>query len=345
MSETAPRPRSVTLACVYGGLGGVLTTIILAQTLSRWGSLEMQETLRSSLAQVGASVDLDTILPVLRWAVMVMLVGAIAAAVFAVYAARGHQASRIGLSVLAGLAAITFTFAGVSGLVPAVFAAIVLYLLWNRPARHWYAVVNGRTPLSLGAAPAVAPPVAPGPTQPGASPTAPTPTAPTPTALQPPPYDPAQHAGIAAGPVAGPRPRPVRIALAVAGLGSLIGAGVSGLFLLAVVLLRDQIVAQYAESDLLRKELDSAGMSAEQLVTLGTGIFAAWFIVSVCGIVATVWAASGRRSGWWALVVISVLTAGVAALGLPIGAVWIVGAIIVVVQLARVESKAWFRRA
>lgn len=340
MSETAPRPRSVTLACVYGGLGGVLTTVVLAQTLSGWGSLEMQETLRSSLEQVGASVDLDTILPVLRWAVLAMLVGAIAAAVFAVYAARGHQASRIGLSVLAGLAAITFTFAGVSGLVPAVFAAIVLYLLWNRPARHWYAVVNGRTPLSLGAAPSVAAPPALGPTQ-----VSPTPAGPTPTGPQPPPYDPAQHAGIAAGPVAGPRPRPVRIALAVAGLGSLIGAGLSGLFLLAVLLLRDQIVAQYAESDLLRKELDSAGMSAEQLVTLGTGIFAAWFVVSVCGIVATVWAASGRRSGWWALVVVSVLTAGVAALGLPIGAVWIVGAIIVVAQLARVESKAWFRRA
>lgn len=336
---STPRPRSVTLGCVYGGLGGALTSVVLFETLQGWGSIEMQEALRRSLDQVGADVDLDALLPTLRWAVMGLLVAAIAATVFAFYAARGHQASRIGLTVLAALAAVTFVFSGVAGLLPAVLSALVVYLLWSAPAREWFAVVNGRTPLSLGAEPSVPA---------GAAPTSFAPVAPhrqyEQSAVPPPPaYDPAQYPEHAVAPVAG-RPRPVTLALVLSAAGHAVGAALSGLVVLILLALRDDVVAQYESNEFLRRQLDSAGLTAEQMVTFGAWLFGAWAVVSLLGLAATAWAAMRRPAGWWALLVMSVLAAGVAAFGLPVGLVWIVGAIVVIVQLSRPEAKEWFRR-
>ncbi|GAA2086063.1 hypothetical protein IDH50_07585 [Aeromicrobium tamlense] len=333
---STPRPRSVTLACVYGGLGGVLATVALYETLANWGSIEVQEALRSGLEPLGA--DPSAVLPTLRWIVMGLLVCSIAATVFSFYAARGHQQSRIGLSVIAGLGAVTFLATGAAGILPAVLGSLIVYLLWSAPARQWFAVVNGRTPLSLGTEPSVS--GAPAEFRPTPQSSAGQP------AVQPPPYDPAQHAGLPQQPVApAGRPRPVGLALIIAGLGSLFGALGSGLVLLALVAMRDQVIAQYDDNDLLRGQLDSAGISAEQMVTIGTWLFGSWLVVSVLGLVATAWAASGGPMGWWALIVVSVLTAGIAALGLPVGLLWILGAIVVIVQLSRPEAKEWFRRA
>lgn len=331
---STPRPRSVTLACVYGGLGGVLATFALYETLANWGSIEIQEALRSGLEPLGA--DPSAVLPTLRWIVMGLLVCSIAATVFSFYAARGHQQSRIGLSVIAGLGAVTFLATGAAGILPAVLGFLIVYLLWSAPARQWFAVVNGRTPLSLGTEPSVA--GAPAESLP-VGPSAGRP------AVPPPPYDPAQHAGLPQPVAQAGRPRPVGLALIIAGLGSLVGALGSGLVLLALVAMRDQVIAQYDDNDLLRGQLDSAGISAEQMVTIGTWLFGSWLLVSVLGLVATAWAASGGPMGWWALLVVSVLTAGIAALGLPVGLLWILGAIVVIVQLSRPEAKEWFRRA
>ena len=335
---STPRPRSVTLACVYGGLGGILAAFSLYGTLQNWGSIEIQESLRSSLEPVGA--DADAILPILRWICMGLLVAAIAATVFSFYASRGHQASRIGLTVLAGLAALGFLLTGVGGLLPAILGILVVYLLWTAQAREWFAVVNGRTPLSLGTTPSVPPAGA-------AQGSAPAPS----TAFsgsQPPPYDPAQHAQYSqqvAAPVTQGRPRPVTVALLVSGIGSLIGAMASGLVLLALVAMRDEVIKQYEQNELLRDQLESAGVTATQMVTLGSWLFGGWLVVSLLGLAATVWAASGHRLGWWALVVASVVTAGSAAVGLPVGIVWMLGAIVVIFQLSRPEAKAWFSRA
>lgn len=337
---STPRPRSVTLACVYGGLGGVLASVALYEALAGWGSIEVQEALRQGLEPLGA--DPDAVLPTLRWLVMALLVGSIAATVFSFYAARGHQSSRIGLSVLAGLGAVSFLATGVAGLLPAILGLLIVYLLWTAPARQWFAVMNGRTPLSLGTSPSV--PSAPAqfqatgqvdqPGQPGQP-------------VQPPPYDPAQHAahpqpGVVS---ATARPRPVGLALLISGIAYLIGAMGSGVVLFALVGLRDEVIAQYEQNDLLQGQLESAGITAAQMVTIGTWLFGGWLVVSLLGLAATAWAASGAPLGWWALIVVSVVTAGFAALGLPVGLVWILGAIVVIVQLSRPEAKAWFRRA
>lgn len=328
---STPRPRSVTLGCVYGGLGGAITAVLLIQALSNWGSIAMQDALHAGFEKVGSDVDVAAILTPLRWLATVLLIASIAAAVFAVYAARGHQASRIGLSVLAALACLGSLLSGLTGVFTAVISALVVYLLWSAPARHWYAVVNGKVPLSLGVEPSGTTPT------PVVSPPSydlPRPVPHQPGTVAPPPYDPtAQRAA---------RPRPVTIALAVAGIGSIIGAVLSALALVLVVALRAPIVDQYAASPFLRDQLESSGMSAEQVVTLATWLFGAWLAVSVLGLVAVAWAATGRRSGWWALVVTAVVVAGTAALGLPLGAVWIVGAIVVVVQITRPEARAWY---
>lgn len=336
---STPRPRSVTLACVYGGLGGVLASIGLFETLQNWGSMEVQDALRSSLEPVGA--DADEVLPALRWIVMVLLVGAIAATVFSFFTAKGHQSSRIGLSVLAGLAAVAFIVTGVAGILPAILGMLVVYLLWGAPAREWFAVVNGRTPLSLGTTPSAS--------HDGGVPAAQPPTSapvhsPAPGS-QPPPYDPNQYTHHVAPVRATGRPRPVGIALVVAGAGSLFGALGSGVVLLALVALRDEVTQQYADNDLLKSQLESAGLTADQMVDIGTWLFAGWLVVSLLGLAATAWAATGRASGWWALVVVSVVTAGFAALGLPVGLLWILGSIVVIVQMSRPEAKAWFRKA
>lgn len=336
MSSSAPppRPRSVTLGCIYGGLGGVLATVTLFQTLQTWGSLEMQEAVESGLQQLGASADVETLLPTLRWIAMGLLVAAIAATVFSFHAARGHQASRIGLTVLAAMAGLTFAMSGVAGLLPAIMAGLIIYLLWSASARQWYAVVNGKTPLSLGTSPSV---TAGGPANRDLP--------------APPPYDPAMHPDhppsqlTQSTPQRAGRPRPVWLALLIAGLGSAVGFLGSGLTLLVLVVLRDEMIDQYSSNELLKNQLESAGLTADQMVTVGTWLFSGWVVVSLLGLVATAWAATGRMAGWWALLAVSVLTAGLAAPALPIGLVWILGAIIVIVQLSRPETKAWFRRA
>ncbi|MFS0883781.1 hypothetical protein [Aeromicrobium sp. 179-A 4D2 NHS] len=342
---STPRPRSVTLGCVYGGLGGALTAVMLFETLQGWGSIEMQEALRSSLDQVGADIDLDGVLPALRWVVMGLLVAAIAAAVFAVYAAKGHQASRIGLSVLAGLAGVTFLLTGIVGILPALLAALIVYLLWSAPAREWFAVMNGRTPVALGAEPSF------GAGPPPAAPAAGAPVAPHRQDAQeasiplPPPYDPAQHPQHATAAPAAGRPRSVTLALVLSGVAHAIGAVLCGLVSLVLIGARDEVVDQYERSELLRNQLDQAGLTAEQMVTAGAWLFGAWTVVSLLGLAATGWAATRRPAGWWALLVVTVVTAGLAAFGMPVGLVWMVGAIAVIVQLSRPEAKAWFRGA
>lgn len=330
---STPRPRSVTLGCVYAGLGGLLASISLFQLLHGWGSIQTQEALRDALSQLGADADADRVVPALRWAVTVMLVAAIAGTVFAVFAARGHQASRIGLTILAATAIAVLALTGLAGLLPAVLAALVIYLLWSAPARAWFAVVNGRTPLSLGAAPTAARHESPAPDAPGAGASSPVPPP------RPPVYDPSlypHHVRRSA------RPRPVTVALLVAGIGSIVGALVSTVGLATLVLRREEVVRQYAQSDLLSRQLDSAGVTADQLVSVATALFAIWLVISVLMLAAAAWATSGRRSGRTALLVASVLTAIAAVGGLPLGAVWVIGSIVVIVQLSKAESRSWF---
>ncbi|HPU12861.1 MAG TPA: hypothetical protein PLQ19_03615 [Aeromicrobium sp.] len=331
MPETPPRPRSVTLGCLYGGIGGVMTAILMFEALSSWGSIEMQEALNKSLADVGLKTNIDDLLPTLRWFAIALLIAAIAAAVFSVFAARGDQTSRIGLTVLAVAGGVISMFAGVAGLFAVAISILIVFLLWNEPARSWFAVVNGKVPLQLGAAPALG--VA-GPVQPSA------PTNQPAGAVAPPPYVPAQAAPTTQP---GAMPKPVKIALLTAGIGSFIGASLSALLLLVLVVLRDEIVAQYRVSPMLAEQVKTSGISPSQLVTVVTGVMALWLVVSILTLAAAALAATRRRSGWLALLIATLVTAGAAAIGLPLGLIWLLGAIVVIVQLTRPEAKAWFQ--
>ncbi len=302
------------------------------ETLASWGSIEMQEALESTLESAGVKANIDQLLPTLRLFAFAMLVAAIAATVFAVFTAKGHQPSRVGLSALAVLAAMVSLFAGVAGLFMVAICGLILFLLWNEPARIWFAVVNGKVPLELKAQPSLGamPPAGQSPDQ----------AAPGVVHVAPPAFDPVAHVA-----ASGAMPSPVRLALLIAGIGSLFGAALSGLVLAVLVGLRDEVVKQYENSPMLSEQLGAAGLNASQLVSLATGIFAMWLIVSVLSLGAVAWAATSKRSGWWALIVMMVITCGVAAVGLPLGLIWLIAAIAVIVQLTRPEAKAWFNRA
>ncbi len=143
MSAT-PRPRVVTLACLFAGVSAFLLLLQLIQVLSDWGTIEMQDGLKPPLAELrdqGFDVTMGELLTSLRWVGLASVLLLVAALVFAVYAARGDQVSRIGLSVLAVVTALMMPAFIVLGLLlpAAVIVGAAGALWWSPDARQWYA--------------------------------------------------------------------------------------------------------------------------------------------------------------------------------------------------------------
>ncbi|EFQ82199.1 Tat pathway signal sequence domain protein [Aeromicrobium marinum DSM 15272] len=143
------RPPAVTLACVFIGVSGLLLLVNLISALTSWGSLELQEAVQSELDSglLGdQDLSLATALEVLRYALLVLVVVAIAATVLAFATARGDRAARLVLTVLCGLGAVVFALSGFVGLLPAIFLAGSAFVLWSPESRVWFDVTNDRTP-------------------------------------------------------------------------------------------------------------------------------------------------------------------------------------------------------
>ena len=96
---------------------------------------------------------------------------------------------------------------------------------------------------------------------------------------------------------------------------------------------------------MLAKQIETSGVSASQLVTLVTAVMALWLATSLLTLAAVAFAATGKKAGRWVLLTATLVTAGAAAIGLPLGLIWLLGAIVVIVQLTRPEAKAWFQSA
>ena len=123
MSAT-PRPPAVTLACVFVGFSAFVLLLSLVQTLSEWGTIEMQNGLEPTLTTLrerGFDLSMGELLGTLRWVGLVCVLVLVAAVVFAVYAARGDQVSRIGSTALAVLTGLLLVPFGWLGLLQAVF--------------------------------------------------------------------------------------------------------------------------------------------------------------------------------------------------------------------------------
>ena len=320
MSAT-PRPRVVTLACVFVGFSAFLLLLDLIQALSNWGTIEMQDGLKPSLSVLrdnGFDVTMGELLGALHWFGLACVLLLVAALVFAVYATRGDQVSRIGTSALAVVIGLLIVPFGWLGLVQALFLLAAASMLWSADARQWYATRQApegeAAPAVSGGAEARPDPWA---TQVPSVPPVETPIAPAPTT----------H-----------RPRAVLAAGLVTVIGSSLVGGLSAIYLLIYGFARDeyvQVVKDGPFSDIYSPgELDTALRAAFWATLVLIPLAAA-------GLAAGISLLARQRVGRAATLALSWLTAAVGVVLVPFGLLGTGAAVAVIILLNRDESRAW----
>lgn len=322
----------MTSACLFVGLSSLLLLWFSISSLTSWNSLEVQEGLTGVLEDIDvAAVGLTVqgTIDGLRTVLMVATVPLVAGVVFAVYAFRGHEQSRIWLTVIAALTALAFTVTGgLIGLIPAAFAVYAVVQLWSRDSRRWFALVNDRDlPHELRDDPpasstrASAPTAADGPSRP----------------------DPFASAGAVATTDASPArsgpPSAVRTAALVTAIASGAAAVFSSTYLAIYLLARDSLIQVQADSPFSSVADTSDAEIAAALRTVAV-LSAVALGLGLAAVAASVQLVRGRRSGLLGLVVLSgaAIVLGVFTL---IGIPWAGAAVWVLVLLRRPEVRAW----
>ncbi len=333
MAARPARPPALTLTCVFVGVGCALILIDLVSTLSSWGSIELQDAVRDALAQEPfreAGIGLDQALDYLRYAAYLGVVLAASGLVFAVYTARGHRASRICLTVLCGLAFLTFAAIGFAGLLPAAFAGVCAWSLWTPDARRWFDQLDGRAPAAPAGAAAAS--LRPGGSQ-------------DPFAAHPASSDVTpvaeERVGVPGTSTPSGRPRSVSTAVVVTVVSCLV-VGFLGVVMLLVSTVgadayRDALTQPGLGQDMLR----ASGLDAERVVQLLRISAAVWLVLCAAGLAAAAATARRASAGGTALRVVAIATLVASVPFLPLGLVSGGLAIVVLVQLSRPESRAW----
>lgn len=408
MTESAPRPRQVTVASIIAGLGAVLVLINIFAVMSDWGSASVREEVENALddGPFGpASVSVETALEMLRIMLMIVAAGCVAAVVFAVYTVRRHRAARIGLTVLAGAWALLSLALGLAGLLLAVIAVGCVVLLWSAEARKWFATstppreaVPGGPPISppphttsakgmpivMSTPPppdepdqpktwgkpdeeSSAPPqgdtsATPPPPAPGTSPPPPPPPPSQPGTPPPPPPPPLQPGGYSGyvPPSAGgyqpygayapatPPPAPESV-VPTKRPGTLTAAGVITIVMSSFALLGSGILSlvfladrnSLEEDDSMIELANDADVAVEDLVTaLGIlGVIAA--LLSLTALVLGVLLLRNKRVRI-PLVVLSAIAIIISLLAFPIGLLWVIAEVLVIVFCFIGGAGAWF---
>ena len=344
----SPRPRSVTIACLWAGLGAGLSLFTTFATLSDWGSTQVQDTLNETLDDAYLSgVSVDDLLRWGQWALTIVLIASIAALVFAVWTARGHRPSRIGLTVLTALALPVFLLGGIAGLLPAVVCAMVLSLLWNRESRAFFRGAPVDAVTGAPTAPARPDPFAgTTPPVPGAGvqspapgdgrtdwPAAPTAQAPTAQTMAP--------QGLAPQGLA-PRPGAVLAALWLSLVSSLLGAAFCALLALGTLLAGDQLEDELRSDATLTRLVEDAGVTFDQLL-VGVAVLGVFGVLwGLFGAVATVLAWRRLPAGRVLLIIAAAVSAVLGLVTMPIGLPVAAIAAFVVIALASRPAAAWF---
>ncbi|GAA2085604.1 hypothetical protein GCM10009821_29070 [Aeromicrobium halocynthiae] len=327
MPEAPRRPTPVTLACLFVGFSSLLVIVNLMAALSDWGSLAMQDGLEEVLTtEPVASLDLtmDQLLGYLRIAAQVVIVLAVATGVLALYAARGHEPSRWVLSGLLVLTSLTFVATGVAGLLPALLAAVCVSALWSRDARRWFAEKNGR------AVPERAGGRATGTvTPPSTDPFAEAPAAAPVAQVDVPPPGPNQ------------RPRSLELAvwLTVAFSAMTLVAGVLGG--IGVFLGADAYRQALEQPGMAQDLVRGSGWTTDAIITTMRVATLSWIGLSLLGLLAALWARTGRRGGVAALFAMCVVTLVAAVVFLPLSLFSAIAAVVAMVQLNKPETRAW----
>jgi hypothetical protein len=314
-----PRPPAVTLACVFVGFSAFVLLLELIQALSEWGTIEMQDGLQPTLTTLrerGFDLSMGELLGTLRWVGLVGVLVLVAAIVFAVYAARGDQVSRIGVSVLAAVTGLLIVPFGWLGLLQAVFLFAAAGILWSPDARQWYSAQHA-------SADSDTPEVDP---EPGANPwAAPAQSAPTVEAPAPPVRS--TH-----------RPRAVLAAGLVTVIGSALVGGLSGLYLVIYGFARDEYVTLVEDGPFA--DLYSAGELDDAL----RAAFWACLVMlplAAAGLAAGLSLLARLPIGRAATLALSWITAAAGVVLVPFGLLGTGAAVAVIVLLNRDESRAW----
>ena len=335
MSAT-PRPPAVTLACVFVGFSAFVLLLDLVQALSEWGTIEMQDGLEPTLTTLrgrGFDLSMGELLGTLRWIGLVCVLLLVAAVVFAVYAARGDQVSRIGITVLAVVTGLLIVPFGWLGVLQAMFLFGAAVILWSADARRWYAARHAPAGEAL-------PPGLGGPAQ-----TETTTTTDTDTDIDRPanPWAaPAQSAPTVEAPApparSTHRPRAVLAAGLVTVIGSALVGGLSGLYLLIYGFAR----AEYAT---LVKDGPFADMfSAGELDDALRAAFWACLVMlplAAAGFAAGLSLLARLPIGRAATLALAWITVAAGVVLVPFGLLGTGAAVAVIVLLNRDESRAW----
>jgi len=308
----ATRPRSVTLACLYAGVGAAFGFVSLVSLLGSWGSVEMQDQVQRLLSEPplkGSDLSVDRVLSALRWAAMAGVAVCVATMVFAVFTFRGDRGSRIGLTVLCGVAAVAFVTLGLYGVIPAMLAVTCIVLLWTRDARAYFS--GEEPPVRLGAAPSV-------------------------TARS-------EESSVPVPPSVDRRPTSVVTVLLIMLIGSTLAGGLGALSLLSVLLGRGELERSWERPGIARDLVEASGLSLDDMIRMITLFSAVWVVLSAIGVLVALWASLSRspraRVGLFAMTIVS-LAASLAffPVGLPVS----VAAIVVLVQLNKAETRVWY---
>lgn len=353
-TEALRRPEKVTMACVFIGLSCALWFYFAATLLSSWTSLETQQSILDAIGENPiAGVETTQVVEYLRWLMLATAAVAVAGIVLAFYTARGHQASRVLLTILAGFAAVSFLATGLIGIIPAAFAIGCGFYLWSADARLWFRQKNGQdvSALLAQATPAVAQ-TSPAPLSSGGAPTRQAPEAPVwhgpdagPGVNEPAPP------GVYVAPAASApspndrRPAPLVLASVVTFASAGLVTAFSGLWVLLALGASDEIEAAIAEHPMqaVRDLPEQLGMDIATIVDLIAVTMGVALVLSILAIAAAGLTLAGFSFGRFALLGLSFLTVGLGILTLPFGLLWSGLAIWVVVLLSRPVVRAWFR--
>jgi hypothetical protein len=321
MTETTMRrPPILTGACLYLGTLSAIMAVRAITLVSTWNAdnraAEAAGTLQAlrdaGLSAGGAESAFKTF-------VTVVAVLAACGVVFAVYTARGHRPSRVGLTVVLGIAGLT-TFLGVLGgsfllVMIGALAVVFTIRLWTGEIRTYFRVLAGHAPPVLPAQPA------------------------------PTPHHPSeQHANASAPPSARIERMPTSVSIAVwtTFTGSLIVAIGSAIGLISIGLAGNDYEQLVRDSPFSQRMMDQSSMDYDQLYRLTLTLLGICLPLALAGLAASILVLVTQHSGDVFLFVMAVVTVVISALMVPVGLPWTAAAIVCLVQLRKPTSKAWF---
>jgi hypothetical protein len=379
MTQTARRPRQVTLASLIAGFGALLVLVNIFVVMADWGSTSIREGVEDALdsAPLGsAGISVDTALEMLRIMLMVVAAGCVAAVVLAIYTVRRNRSARVGLTVLASAWALLSLAFGLAGLLLAPIAVGCVILLWSAEARSWFAsdtsprvVASAAPPIppppnatfSKGMPAAMSTPTSPDdrdrPTSQGNSgaqeqsePTADRPPTPSggytgygpPPPSPPPPPPPGYQPYTAYAP---PPPNPV---VPTKRPGTLTAAGIITIVMSSLALLGTGIVAAWFLVDRQSMETnkdfidmaDQSGANVEDLVTTIGVVSIIGSVLSIAAIVLAALLLKNKRVRI-ALVVLTSIAIVASLFAFPLGLLWVIAEILVIVFCFVGGASAW----